>query len=88
MSVRLRCPRKLKIACAGRLAVRLDRKGARFGAPKRYRLRHGRSVTVRVVLPRAQRARARRSGARLRLRSVERGSHGPKTTLRSVAVRR
>ena len=88
VSVRLRCPRKLKIACAGRLAVRLDRKGARFGAPMRYRLRHGRSVTLRVVLPRAQRARARRSGARLRLRSVERGSHGPKTTLRSVAVRR
>jgi hypothetical protein len=88
VSVRLRCPRKLRIACEGSLAVRGDRKGSRFGARARYRIRRGRSATVRVVLPRAQRSRARRRGGRLRLRSVERGSHGPKTTLRLLAVRR
>ncbi len=84
VAVRLRCPRKLRIACAGSLAVRADRKGSRFGAKRRYRIRRGRSLTVRVVLPAAQRLRARR----LRLRSVERGSHGPKTTLRVARVRR
>ena len=63
-SVRLRCPRKLRIACAGRLAVRLDRSGARFGARERYRIRRGRSVTVRVVLPRGAACRAPGAAAR------------------------
>ena len=88
VAVRLRCPRKLRIACKGSLAVRVDRAGSAFGRRIRYRIRHGRAVTVRVKLPVAQRSRARRRGARLRLRSVEAGSHGPKTTLRSLRARR
>jgi len=88
VAVRLRCPRKLRIACKGSLAVRVDRAGSAFGRRMRYRVRHGRAATVRVKLPAAQRSRARRRGARLRLRSVEAGSHGPKTTLRSLRARR
>ena len=88
VEVRLRCPRTLRIPCAGRLAVRLDRAGTRFGPVTRYSIRRGRTMTVTVQLPAAQRAGARRRGARLRLRSVERGSHGPKTTLRSLPSRR
>jgi Ca2+-binding RTX toxin-like protein len=88
VAVRLRCPRRLDIPCAGRLAVRLDAPRARFGSATRYRMRRGRSTTVTVRLPAAQRSGARRRGARLRLRSVEKGSHGPKTTLRSLPARR
>lgn len=88
VAVRLRCPRKPQIPCAGRLAVRLDRSRTRLGAATHYRIRRGRSRTVTIRLPAAQRSGARRRGARLRLRSVERGSHGPKTTLRSVPARR
>jgi Ca2+-binding RTX toxin-like protein len=88
VTVRLRCPRRLDIPCAGRLAVRLDRSRTRFGRAARYRMRHGRSITVTVRLPAAQRSGARRPRARLRLRSVETGTHGPKTTLRSLRTRR
>ena len=88
VAVRLRCPRRLRINCAGRLTVRLDGARTRFGAATRYRIRRGRSATVAVRLPAAQRSRARRRGARLRLCSVERGSHGPKTTLRLVRATR
>ena len=87
VEVRLRCPRRLDIPCAGRLAIRLDRSRTRFGRATRYRMRRGGSTTVTVRLPAAQRPGARRRGARLRLRSVETGSHGPKTTLRSLRAR-
>jgi len=43
---------------------------------------------VSVGLSGRQRAAARRRGARIGLRSLERGRHGTKTTLRSVAARR
>lgn len=88
VAVRLRCPRRLDIPCAGRLAVRLDARRTRFGSATRYRMRRGGSTTVTVRLPAVQRSGARRRGARLRLRSVETGSHGPKTTLRSLPARR
>ena len=72
----------------GALSARLDRRGARFGAGESYSLRPGRSATVEVELPAAQTAAARRRGARVRVRSVERGVHGPKTTQRSLPARR
>ena len=86
VAVRLRCPRKLRIACKGSLAVRVDRTGSASAAravshPPRPRR------TVRVKLPVAQRSRARRRGARLRLRSVEAGSHGTEDHA-AVAARR
>jgi hypothetical protein len=87
-SVRLACPRSVRIGCRGRLSARLDRRGARFGGGERYSLRPGRGATVEVELPAAQTAAARRRGARVRVRSVERGVHGPKTTQRSLPARR
>jgi Ca2+-binding RTX toxin-like protein len=88
LSVRLACPRSVRIGCRGALSARLERRGARFGAGERYSLRPGRSATVAVDLPGGQVAAARRRGARVRVRSVERGVHGPKTTQRSLPVRR
>ena len=88
VSVRLACPRSVRIGCRGALSARLDRRGTRFGAGERYSLRPGRSATVEVGLPSGQVAAARRRGARVRVRSVERGVHGPKTTQRSLAARR
>ncbi len=88
LSVRLACPSSVRIGCGGALSARLDRRGARFGAGERYSLRPGRSATVAVDLPGVQVAAARRRGARVRVRSVERGVHGPKTTQRSLPVRR
>ena len=88
LAVRLACPRSVRIGCKGALSARLESKGTRFGGGERYSLRAGRSVTVEVGLPSGQVARARRRGARVRVRSVERGLHGPKTTLRSLRSRR
>ena len=72
LAVRLRCPRQLRRPCAGTL-----RAGSRRAT--RYRIRPRRSATVRVRF--ASRART------VRLRSVERGTHGPKTTIRVLRVR-
>lgn len=88
LAVRLACPRSVAVGCRGVLSARLDRSGTRFGAGERYSLRRGRSVVVEVELRAGQDARARRRGARVRVRSVERGLHGPKTTLRSLPSRR
>lgn len=87
LGVRLACPRSVRIGCRGALSARLDRRGTRFGSGERYSLRPGRSAVVQVQLRRAQVASARRRGARVRVRSVERGVHGPKTTQRSLAAR-
>ena len=83
--MRVSCPRSVAIGCRGALSARLDRARSRFGAGERYSLRPGRSATVAVDLPGGQVAAARRRGARVRVRSVERGVHGPKTTQRSLA---
>ena len=72
----------------GRLSARLDRARTRFGGVESYSLRPGRSTTVEVELPAAQVSAARRRGAQVRVRSVERGVHGPKTTQRSLPARR
>jgi hypothetical protein len=88
LAVRLACPRSVRIGCKGAVSARLDGKGTRFGASERYSLRAGRAVTVEVELPAGQVGRARRRGARVRVRSVERGVHGPKTTLRSLPAGR
>jgi Ca2+-binding RTX toxin-like protein len=87
LSVRLACPRSVRIGCRGSLAARLDRRGARFGAKEPYSLRRGGSTVVEVALPAGQVAGARRPRARVRVRSVETGVHGPKTTQRSLAAR-
>jgi Ca2+-binding RTX toxin-like protein len=86
LSVRLKCPRKLRRPCSGTLEARLDRRGSKFGPATRYSLRPGASITVEAELPAAQRGAARKQNARVRLRSVEKGTHGRKTTLRSLPV--
>ena len=80
LDVRLRCPRGTRNGCAGTLAAGPARGRGRFGAETRYRVARGRSKTVRI------RAAARR-GARVRLRSEEKGRLGPRTTLRTLTVR-
>lgn len=86
LRVRLACPRSVRIGCRGSLVARLDRRGARFGAKAPYSLRRGGSTVVEVALPSRQVAGARRPRARVRVRSVERGVHGPKTTQRSLVT--
>ena len=80
---RLACPRSLDRPCTGTLAARLHLRGTRFGRSTRYSIRPGQSASVTVRLPGAP-----RPGARVRLRSLERGRHGAKTTLRSLPTRR
>jgi RTX calcium-binding nonapeptide repeat (4 copies) len=87
LSARLRCPRVLKRDCAGRLVARLDRSGRDFGRGARYSIDPGDSETVELTLPAGQRDAARRRGARVRLQSVEKGDHGPKTTIVSLPAR-
>jgi Ca2+-binding RTX toxin-like protein len=87
LRVHLACPRSVRIGCRGSLVARLDRRGARFGAEARYALRRGGSTVVEVALPPGQVAVARSPRGRVRVRSVERGVRGPKTTQRSLAAR-
>lgn len=94
VGIRLRCPRNLAIGCKGRLTLRLlprfrvvvrGEASARSGA---YRLAAGRSKLVLVRLSRRERAALRRVGRSARLRSVEAGELGLKTTIRTVRLRR
>jgi Ca2+-binding RTX toxin-like protein len=87
LRVRLACSRSVRIGCRGSLAARLDRRGTRFGNKEPYSLRPGGATVVKATLPSGQIPGARRRGARVRVRSVERGVHGPKTTQRSLAAR-
>jgi Ca2+-binding RTX toxin-like protein len=88
MRVRLSCPRSVRIGCRGRLAARPPR-GAGTAGGTRYRIRRGRSTRVTVRLPASLRRKLeRRRRVTARLVSIERGVHGPKTTIRPVSVRR
>jgi len=88
LSVRLSCPRKLRRSCSGTLASRVDKRGTGFGRRTRYSIRPGRSARVKTRLRASQRAAARRRGARVLVRSLERGLLGTKTTLRPLPARR
>ena len=87
LAIRLSCPRSVGIGCRGTLVARVDRNRTRFGAKQAYSLARGKSATVVVKLPAGQVAAARRRGARVRVRSVERGVHGDKTTQSSLPAR-
>jgi hypothetical protein len=84
LRIELRCPRRTRNGCAGRLAVRSAPARGPFGTAVRYRLRPGRSRAV--VVP-TRRAADARPGARIRVRSLETGHLGPRTTLRTWTVR-
>jgi Ca2+-binding RTX toxin-like protein len=77
--VHLACPRSLRTRCAGRLTLApAVPQGSRPVAGARYSLAPGAKRTVELRTTARQRSRL---GARVRLRSVERGRHGPKTTI-------
>jgi hypothetical protein len=90
--VRLSCPAKLKILCAGTLqagVIDASGKAGGLGRTSAYRLRHGASRLLRVKLRATDQAKLRADKrARLRLVSIERGEHGPKTVVAVIAVRR
>ena len=90
LRIGLRCPRKTRNGCAGRLAAgRVGGEGTRirvrYGTRVRYSIRRGRGGTIVV------RVRGRvtpRRGATVRVRSAERGQLGPRTTFKTLKVRR
>ena len=85
LKVRLQCPRRTRNGCRGRLSAASPRKRARFGRSTRYRIRRGRSKVVRIRVRRSSQARR---GGKVRIRSVERGRLGRRTTFRTLKVRR
>ena len=88
--VRLRCPASVRSGCRGRLAAGAPRRaGLRaLGSRSRYRIRRGRTARVTIRLPRPlRRAAARPRLVPARIVSVEKGSHGLKTTIRRVRLR-
>jgi Ca2+-binding RTX toxin-like protein len=76
--VTLRCPRKARRGCKGKLALK---RGRGFTGGLRYAIRRGRWGKVRLP------SGAKR-GASVRIRSVERGRLGPRTTFRTLKVKR
>lgn len=91
-SVRLRCPTSLRrpSRCKGRLKLQLaTRRSLRRSAPRtRYSLRPGRARRISVRLSSRDRRRLRQTRrSNGVVTSVEAGQHGPKTTVRRVALR-
>lgn len=87
-TVKLACPRKVR-RCAGRLTLELFRgQAARSAAGgTRYAIRKGKSKLVAVHLSGAdRRALSHTRRPRGRIESIERGDHGPKTTIRIVRL--
>lgn len=91
--VKLSCPRQLSRRCKGKLSLSLYRRSAHGGAvasrATRYSIKPGRSRQVKVRLSgRDRRALVSRRKPRGRIKSVERGQHGRKTTIRVVKLKR
>jgi hypothetical protein len=86
VGVRVLCHRSVKRGCRGTLSVASG--SGRGAAAAHYSLRRGRARTIVVSVPaRSRRTLARRHEVTLSLESVERGSLGPKTTIRQLEVR-
>lgn len=91
--VEVQCPAALPSPCAGRMSSRLSARGARGrGLVSRavdYAVAPGARGEVAIPLGRRARSTLRRRGrARLRLRAVERGDFGPKTTIQTLSLHR
>ena len=84
LKIRLSCPRRTRRGCSGKLSAGSPRKRARFGPSRRYRIRRGRAKAVRVEVRRPSQARR---GAKVRIRSVEKGRLGLRTTFGTLKVR-
>jgi Ca2+-binding RTX toxin-like protein len=90
LKILLRCPRKTRKGCNGQLSAgRLSGTGARaklrYGEAVRYKVKRGKS---RVVITRVRGRKSVRRGAKIGVRSVERGRLGPRTTFKLLKVRR
>jgi Ca2+-binding RTX toxin-like protein len=85
--VRLHCPGQLSRRCAGRLSLRLYRRGAHGRGGTLYSIAPGSSKRVTARLSaRDRRALARTDHPRGLVTSIERGTHGPKTTVRVLKL--
>ncbi len=90
LRIGLRCSRRTRNGCRGRLRVGVLRRSGRrtrvgFGRSVRYRVRRGRS---KVVVARVRGRRTPRRGTRVRVFSREGGTLGPRTTFRTLRIRR
>jgi hypothetical protein len=91
VGLRLRCPRKVARGCKGKLELKLLPKTASAraaGSSGAYRIAAGRTKLVLVRLSRRERAALRRRARAARLKSVEKGEFGAKTTVRTVRLKR
>ena len=92
VKIRLRCPRKLRRGCRGRLSIArvpADRAGvaARLASRRYRRIAPGGSRTMRLRLSRGEQRLVRRLG-RVRATALERDPLGrPKRTFRTLSVR-
>ena len=77
-TVKLRCPRATRRGCAGKLSI--ARSKASFGPAKKYRIKRGKGRAVTVALTGG-------SAMQVRVRSIERGRLGPRTTFRTLRLR-
>jgi Ca2+-binding RTX toxin-like protein len=73
----LRCPRKTRRGCDGRLAAKPAKESGRFGKGVRYGIKRGTRAVVHMPAVRAR---------RVRIRSIERGRIGPRTTFATLPV--
>ena len=85
--VKLACPAALPRRCSGRLVLREATRRARSLGRTRYRIRAGKRRTATVRLGEPAQRRARRRGF-VFAEAVERGDHGPKTTIALRALGR
>jgi hypothetical protein len=88
--LKLTCPRKVR-RCAGRISLELFHGQALPSAvaagATRYTIRKGKSKLVEVRLSRSdRRALSHTRKPRGRIESIERGDHGPKTTIRVIRL--
>jgi hypothetical protein len=85
LRIGLRCPRKTRNGCAGGLAVGTvsGESRVRYGPRVRYRIRRGSGSTV---VARVRGRSTPRRGAKVRVRSAERGQLGPRTTFKTLEV--
>jgi hypothetical protein len=86
LEILLRCPRKTRKGCNGRLSVgQLGQAELRYGEGVRYSLERGKG---RVVIARVRGGKTPGRGAKIAVRSVERGRLGPRTTFKLLKVGR
>jgi Ca2+-binding RTX toxin-like protein len=77
--VRLKCPRATRNGCRGVLAAGRPRKRPGFRRATRYAIPRGKAEIVTIVVPAGL--------SKVRLRSLEKGRHGARTTFWTLRIR-